>query len=179
MTTKRTTLTLATVLTALLWGAAVTLTHAGEADKKANISAPEAILKAFHKTYPAAKILNVSKESKDGQIYYEIESLDGTVRRDLLYLSDGAVFEIEEAIALGDLPVKVTDSLKAMYPDGKIQKAERITRGSVVEYEVLLENGEDNLEVLLGSNGTIKSQVSISDEDEKAENSEGGEADED
>jgi len=170
---------LAAALTVLLWSVTIMPTHATEAGKKADILAPEAVLTTFHKTYPAAIIRDISKETKDNRTYYEIESLDGTVRRDLLYLPDGTLYESEEAIAITDLPTKVTASLKNKYPKGKLQKAERITRGDVIEYEVLMENGEENLEVLLDSNGIIKSQASVSDEDENVENSENDDSDED
>lgn len=170
---------LALALAALLCGATIAPTQAAENNEEENVTAPEAVMKAFQKAYPNAEIRGISKESEGGKVYFEIESVDGKVRRDLLYLADGSVFEIEEGIATSDLPAQVTDSLKARYPKGEIQKAEKITRGSVVEYEVLLENEEENLEVVLDANGTIKSQASVSEEDESAETGESEEADED
>ncbi len=174
-----TSLTFTAALTALLWGAAIVPTRADESAKKPEISAPEAVLTAFHKAYPAAVIGDISKETKGDQTYFEIESVDGKTRRDLLYFPDGKVFEIEEAIAVKDLPNSITKTIKDKYPDGEIHKAEKITRGDIAEYEVLVENGENNLEILLDSKGVIKSQASTSDDDEKTESGESGEADED
>jgi hypothetical protein len=181
MKTKRINLFLAVTLALLISGVTAVPGRAAESDKKSkeNVKAPEAVLAAFHKTYPKATIRDISQETKDKETYYEIESLDGTQRRDLLYHADGTVFEIEEAINIGDLPKEVTTGLSAKFPGGKLQKAERITRGSKVEYEVLLEYGEDNLEVLLDSNGKIISQAQVNDEDEEKDNGEKDEVDED
>jgi len=166
-------------LGALLWSAAILPAHAAEKGGEANVKAPAAVMTAFQKAYPNASIRDISKEIKDGKTYYEIESMDGAQRRDLLYLADGTVFEIEEAVKVGDLPEAITGTLSAKFPKGKLQKAERITRGSIIQYEVLMENGEENLEVLLDANGKVVSQASAQDEDEKAEGSESDEADED
>jgi len=150
--------------------------HGKAGDK---IQAPEPVLTAFHKAYPKAAILDVSKETKDGKTYYEIESIDGNQRRDLLYIADGNVFEIEESWDIDKLPHDIVASLKSEYPGGKLQKAERITQGSTIQYEVLLENREDNLEILIDSKGTIISRATADDNDEEADTGENDEADED
>ncbi len=179
MTKRRTSRVLAVALTALLLGAVIIPTQAARSAEKENVSAPEAVLVAFHKAYPSAKISDVSAERKDSVTYYEIESMDGAQRRDLLYLADGTVFEMEEAIAVDSLPDVVTRALKIEYPSGRLQKAERITRGKVIEYEVTMENDESNLEFLVDSSGTIKSQAVVSDRDEEKDSGEKDEPDED
>ncbi len=57
---------------------------------------PKAVLNAFQKRYPNAAIKGTSIEKENGKTYYEIESIDGTRRRDLLYTKSGKVAEIEE-----------------------------------------------------------------------------------
>lgn len=153
-------------------------TQAEDAEKKA-VQVPQPVTNAFRAAYPNATISDISIEKKDGRDYYEIESLDGSVRRDLLYTADGSVFEIEEQISVKDLPRVVADSLSARFPRTELKKAERITRGDTVEYEVLLEDGENNLEVLLDSHGVVKSQVSTKDADESTEGDKNHEEDED
>jgi hypothetical protein len=56
---------------------------------------PVAVTKAFHTEYPAAKIIGTSTEVEKGVTYFEIESMDGKVRRDLLYTKEGKRSEIE------------------------------------------------------------------------------------
>ncbi len=163
----------------VLIGLVIARAHETESEVKEKVTAPEAVTAAFHKAYPEARILDVSKESKEGKVYYEIESQDKSVRRDLLYSADGTVFEMEEAIAVKDLPAKVSEGLRAKFPAGKVERAERITRGKTVEYELLVENGEKKIEVLFDSNGAVKSQASAADDEADSSQSNGDEPDED
>jgi hypothetical protein len=66
-------------------------------EKKANkkTPTPAAVLSAFKKAYPDAVIMSTDKELTGGKTYYEVESVDGSTRRDLLYLPDGTVYEKE------------------------------------------------------------------------------------
>ena len=78
-----------------------------------------------------------------------------------------------------DLPQVIAASLTTKFPAGTLRKAERITRGSAVSYEVLIENGEDNLEVLLDPNGVVKGQTLVDDMDDETDVGEHVEDDED
>ncbi|HOP05656.1 MAG TPA: hypothetical protein PLF13_00050 [candidate division Zixibacteria bacterium] len=148
-------------------------------EEEGSVHVPEAILASFHKAYPHAVIHDILEEVKNGKTYYEIESMDDSQRRDLLYMANGTVFEIEEAWDISALPKEVTATLKSKFPYGKLQKAERITHGNTIQFEVLLENGEDNLEILLDSKGAIVSQAAVDDHDEESDAGENDEADED
>jgi hypothetical protein len=129
-------------------------------------------LSAFHKAYPKAEIKNVGKEIKEGVTYYEIESLDSGTRRDLLYKEDGMVFEIEENLTIDAIPANIKKALDTKYPEGEVKKAEKITRGNTIQFEVLMENQEENLEVVMDDSGKIVSQTNISDNDEENEGDE-------
>lgn len=50
-----------------------------------------AIEAAFKKAYPNATVKAVSKEKEDGKVQYEVESMDGTQARDVIYLADGTL----------------------------------------------------------------------------------------
>ena len=91
---------------------------------------PNAVLSAFKAAYPNAVIRGTSKETEKGTTYYEVESVDGKLNRDLLYTADGKVVEIEESIAATDLPTAVQKTLAKDYPGAKVLKAERMTKGN-------------------------------------------------
>lgn len=91
---------------------------------------------AFEAVYPKATITNVSTEKEDGEIRYEVESVDGAMARDLIYRADGTVVEMEEGLAETDLPQPVRDAVAAKYPKGRILKAERLAHGTTVSYEL-------------------------------------------
>ena len=47
----------------------------------------------------------------------------------------GTVAEIEESIAVSELPEAATEALRAKYPGAVVTKAEKTTRGDITEYE--------------------------------------------
>jgi hypothetical protein len=116
---------------------------------------PTAVLSAFEKAYPKAVIRGLSKEEENGKTFYEIESLDGKTHRDLLYSPDGTVAEIEQAVAVNDLPAAVKATVSKNFPKGKILKSERLTRDTVTEFEVVISSGKAKHEVVLDPAGNI------------------------
>ncbi len=152
---------------------AIEKTVRNEAKKPNAVDLPPAVLAAFHKTYPKSKVTKADKETKDSTVYYEIESVDGKMKRNILYLPDGAVYEVEEAVPASSLPREILARLSADNPKARVERAERITRGTVIEYEVGLEAGEDKSEVVLDATGKILKSEKLSgkEEDESGEES--------
>ena len=109
---------------------------AGPARAQRRDSLPTAIATAFRTAYPAAKILNVSRERRDGRIVYEIESQDGATRRDLIYDLAGRNLETEEVIPGDSVPAAVRAAVQRDVAGGTIVNAERVTRETVILYEV-------------------------------------------
>lgn len=71
------------ILAALLCALFVTAVTCAENKKFTAKDLPAAVVMSFQKTYPKAKITGVDVEKRDTIFYYEIESTDGTVKRDL------------------------------------------------------------------------------------------------
>jgi len=102
------------------------------------VELPPAVASAFKKAYPNAVINASAKEEENGKTVYEIESVDKGMNRDLLYSADGTVLECEEQIKEADLPAPVIAALKALYPKSTITKAERTTKGTLLQYDLAL-----------------------------------------
>jgi predicted nucleotidyltransferase component of viral defense system len=153
---------------ALLFGAGTTSVSAQE-KKIATKQLPAAVQSAFHKAYPAAKINGASSEVENGKTLYEVESVDGRTNRDLLYSEDGSVVEIEETIALKALPGEVTKALKAEAGKGKVEKAEKLTKGETIQYEFVIASGKDKREVVIDASGKIvkSTKMKAKEEEEK------------
>lgn len=141
---------------ALVLLAATCLTPAARAGEKriAEKRMPAPVLAAFHKAYPAAAIRGLAVETGQGRTTYEIESLEAGVRRDLSYLADGALVEIEETIPEAALPVPVLAALKAHHPKAKLLKAEKDAKDSVVTYELHINEGGRRHEVVFDADGS-------------------------
>ena len=99
---------------------------------------PSAVLSAFAKSYPKARIRATAREREGTLTYYEIESSEGKAVRDLLYTEDGTLAEVEETIAADTLPEAVRGSISKEAPNATITRAERVTRKDALTYEIHL-----------------------------------------
>jgi uncharacterized cupredoxin-like copper-binding protein len=112
---------------------------AQEAKKPAATAAlPATVATAFTKAYPDAVIKNSSKETENGKVVYEVESVDKGLNRDLLYAADGTVLECEEQVAEADIPAPVLAALKQLYPKATVTKAEKTTKGQAIQFDLAL-----------------------------------------
>jgi hypothetical protein len=135
---------------------------------------PQAVLSAFEKAYPKATIKGLSTEVEEGKTYFEIESVDGKISRDLLYLADGSVAEIEEGVSTADLPSTVKATLHKEYPKGKVVKAEKTTKGTAVTYEMKVSSGKTTAELVIDPAGkVIKNEKAGAMKKQKEEKEEG------
>lgn len=125
------------LLTATLL-ATLALPAAAKERKLSRAKVPTPVLTAFEKAYPKAHALSFAEEDKDGKACYEIESRDGTTRRDLLFAADGTILEIEETVSPADLPAAVRAAITRSAPKATIKRAEKVTRGDAVRFEVEL-----------------------------------------
>ena len=139
---------------------------------------PSAVLSSFQKSYPNAEIKGTSMEKENGKTYYEIESMDGLQRRDLLYTKNGTVAEIEEKITSENLPEQVKNSVSKKYPDSEIKSAEKTTRNSKVTYELIVESKKGKAEVIVSPNGNIQKVEKMKKENEEKEGKENNENEE-
>jgi hypothetical protein len=116
---------------------------------------PAAVIAAFKNSYPNATIRGYAQEKEHGQVFYEIESREGTVSRDVLYHADGTVAEIEESIAAADLPANAQQAIKQKYPRAVIRLAEKTTAGDKVGYEVSLRQGQKRMSMEFDASGKV------------------------
>lgn len=133
----------------------IAMTGAAAAGQKApSNTLPAAVKNAFEHAHPKATIDHWAAEKKDGQPVFEIESHEGQQKRDLLYAADGRLIESEEMIEVASLPDAVRQAVTKAYPKATMQKAERVVRGQVTEYEVSLK-GAKVKEMVLHADGTL------------------------
>jgi hypothetical protein len=122
---------------------------------KSQIPAP--VLASFTRDYPAAAILGASKETEHGTDMYEIESADGSRRRDILYSRDGKVVEIEEAVEPDSLPKSVAGGIKKHLEGGKLLKSEKVIRGKQIRYEFHVDHKGQVSEIVVDPQGKVVS----------------------
>ena len=116
---------------------------------------PAAVAAAFKKAYPAATIKNASSEKENGTLQWEVESMDGMSRRDLIYLPDGTLVVEELTIDASAVPAPVMTALKARYPKATVSLYEKLTKPSAgVSYEMQIK-GAAVKEVEIAPDGTF------------------------
>ena len=144
--------------------------YAGE--KKINKKdVPPSVLKAFEQAYPKAKANGYSTETEHGQTYYEIESIDGNTKRDLLYKADGSVEEIEESVEMTKLPDAVSKAFTQAAGGAKPTKIEKVTRSGKATYEFGMGKGKSEM-VIDPSGKVVKQSKTVEKSKEKEEDKE-------
>lgn len=139
-------------------------THAQD-KKVTKKNVPKAVLNSFYKTYPKAVIKGMSTETEKGRTYFEIESVDGNVNRDLLYTAAGKTAEIEETIPSSGLPKMSMQVIEKKFPGAKVEKIEKNTRDSKVTYDLSLTGKKGKFEVVLNKEGKIIKSTKTSAEE--------------
>ena len=93
---------------------------------------PAAVQKGVQDNLKGATLKSLSKEKEGGKTIYEVESTLNGKTRDFLLDAKGNLIEVEDELAPDALPAAVR---AAFEKQGKILKAESVTKGSTVTYE--------------------------------------------
>lgn len=122
---------------------------------------PKTVTEAFSKTYPNGKILTISKEKVSGKIQYEVESMDGATRRDLIYDDKGNVLEFEEVVANNELPKIITDYISKNYSKAKLITAEKLFANNVMKYEIGMKQGKKKFSLTFDDKGQLEKKWNL------------------
>jgi hypothetical protein len=107
---------------------------------------PAAVREAFRRAWPHATVLKYSAEVEHGKTIYEVESRDGTTRRDLDIGADGTILETETRVAAAALPAAVRTAAEAN--GAHIQVAELVVAGADTSYEISIRGRRGELRFL-------------------------------
>jgi len=74
--------------------------------------------------------------------------------RDVTFAADGTILEVEEQVAVQDLPAAVRRGLRQKAGSGRIRKIESLRkRGKIVAYEAEVIKSEERYEIQVGPDG--------------------------
>ncbi|HUX60893.1 MAG TPA: PepSY-like domain-containing protein [Ignavibacteriaceae bacterium] len=130
---------------------------------------PVNVMTTFQKAYPKAVVKGTSIEKEHGKKYYEIESMEGSKHIDLLITSAGKITEIEETISTDQIPGSIMKTLGAKFKGLKVEKAEKVTHGSVSDYELVIESKSGKHEVKLNVAGKLLKTEKVGKETDSAD----------
>jgi len=119
-------------------------------------SLPAAMRKSLKEQPRGARILNVSKETENGVVKYELETDVEGRSRNLSFDSAGKVTEIEEQVALDTLPAAARSKIEQQTGKGKVLSIEMVTTtGKPVFYEATIEVAGKRQEIRVAADGNL------------------------
>ena len=116
---------------------------------------PAEALKAFEAAFPKVKVKTYLTESENGKTFYEFETIEGTIKRDILYSADGTLVEVEEKLTAETIPAEIAKAITTDTPKAKIIGGEKTTKGSQVTYEVKIKAGKKMEKIIVSADGKI------------------------
>ncbi|TNE55256.1 MAG: hypothetical protein EP338_04655 [Bacteroidetes bacterium] len=141
----------------------ILLTSQACAQKKPKSEVPQPVKDAFVTKFP-----NVSKvkwEKEEGN-EWEADFKMNKVAYSASFKASGEWIETEHEISSSELPEAVKNTLKIQFSDYEIDDAEMAETAHGTVYEVKLEKGEQEMEVVLDATGKVmKKKVEEEDED--------------
>lgn len=138
-----------------LTGTMLAVALMASAEKKLERSAlPPAVEKTVQAESQGATIKGISSETEDGVFQYEVEMTANGHSKDIAIAKDGTLLEIEEEVAMNELPANVQSALTAKAAGAKITKVESLTKkGKLVAYEAATLKGAKKGEIQVGPDG--------------------------
>lgn len=119
---------------------------------KGNSPVPEKVKAAFEKKFPQAKKVKWEKESDtEWEAEFKMDGMEYSAN----FLEDGNWQETEHEIKEKDIPSTVATTLKRELPGYKVEEAEVSETEKGLVYEFEMEKGEEGVEVVIDSNGTL------------------------
>jgi hypothetical protein len=133
---------------------------------------PASVVKAFESAYPKATVTKCATEVEKGVTFYELETTEGKIKRDLLYKADGTLAEVEEILTADMVPDAIGKAIAAEFPKGKIVSGEKTTRGKDVSFDIVVANGQQKVSVNLTADGKIQKKTVLTPKKTKTEKEE-------
>lgn len=96
---------------------------------------PPAVQKVMKKQTAGSTILGASKEREHGRMTYEVETKRDGKGRDLTFAEDGSLMEVEQEMALDNVPAPARIGIQKKAGGGTIKKVESVTQGTTTSYE--------------------------------------------
>jgi hypothetical protein len=115
---------------------------------------PEDVSDAFQKKFPAAEKVIWQQEEENE---WEAEFMMGEKKMSACFDNSGNWFETETEVSVNELPSSVVDSIHVKYVGFEIEEASGIEKIDFEGFEIKIVKGEEELELMIGEDGTISS----------------------
>src|SRR5262245_7354987 len=121
---------------------------------------PPKVAQALKARFPGAKVTQVTKETENGEVVYDIEMTKDGKKHEMDCKEDGTLVDIQNEIDLKDLPAAATNAIKAKYPNCTFKEVGEILvvkdkKETRDHFEVLIETADKKeVELTVSLDGT-------------------------
>jgi len=153
------------IMKKVLIAIALLVTGFAQAQKLKESEVPKAVKDSFAKRFPNLKGVEWSKES---ETEFEAEFKNAGKEQSANFDQAGKWLVTETEIKKADLPQAVQASIAKEFAGYKVEEVEKVeTANDGIQYEVALEKGESNYEVLLSADGKVLKKEEKKEKDDK------------
>lgn len=133
-----------------------------------NENAPQKVKDTFTQKFPNATDVEWEKESDtEWEAEFELNGKDYSSN----FMQDGTWVETEYEVSKTNIPQAVKDAINANFEGYEIEEAESVETKDGKAYELAIERGEEELEVVIDVQGNIlKKEKKQEDEDDDTDN---------
>lgn len=115
---------------------------------------PAAVQRTADEQSKGALIRRYVMDDEAGQLEYEVEMTANGHSKDVTIAPDGTLLEVEEQVAMAQLPPAVAEGMKLKAGKGTITKVESLTKkGKIVAYEAQVVTSGKHSEIQVGPDG--------------------------
>jgi len=121
---------------------------------------PPKVSEAVKARFPGATITQVTKETENGEVVYDIEMTKDGKKHEMDCKEDGTLVDIQNEIAVKDLPPAAVTSIKSKYPNCTIKEVGEILvvkdkKETRDHFEVLIDTADKKeVELTVSLDGT-------------------------
>jgi len=116
---------------------------------------PVAVRQSVERETKGAAVRGLSRETENGKVYYEAETIVNGRNRDILFNESGNVVETEEQVSLESIPAGARSAIEKYAAGGRVLNVEMVTRDSVTSYEAQVRKAAKKSEVKVSPEGSI------------------------
>jgi len=117
---------------------------------------PPKVSDSLKARFPGAMITQVTKETENGEVIYDIEMTKDGKKHEMDCKEDGTIVDIQNEIAAKDLPTAALSAIKAKYPGSSIKEV-----GEILVVKDKTET-RDHFEVLIETSDKKEVELTVS-----------------
>jgi hypothetical protein len=116
---------------------------------------PVAVRQSVERETKGASLRGLSRETENGKVCYEAETIVNGRHRDILFNESGNVVETEEQVSLDSIPAGARTAIEKYAAGGKVLTVEAVTRDTSISYEAQVQKAGKKSEVKVSPEGAV------------------------